>query len=168
VQEPTPPEPKPAAPAPAERLVSVPIAPGASAPADRSGETQPLLIPRPLPAETPGPTITRDGDHATARVPLLGSTVGMYHYSLTHPRGVAVNLPNARANLPIGLHLVRHDGFRTVWIRERPEGGIQIRFGFTRHPTPDEEALEIEPDAVTLRVALPAEGPATAAASAGE
>ena len=54
----------------------------------------------------------------------------------------------------MGLHLLRHDGFRTVWIRNRPEGGVQIRFSFMR-PVTDEQRLELTGDAVSVRVLVP-------------
>jgi hypothetical protein len=98
---------------------------------------------RPLPAGTPGPEILVEGDRAVAVVPVLGSTGGMVHYSLAHPRGLAVNLPHARSALPLGLHEIRREGFRFIWIRELPEGGLQVRFIFT-YPTPDERILDVE------------------------
>jgi hypothetical protein len=142
--------------APGARLASPALPwPGASppAPAIPAGPAPTRLALRALPPGTPGPEISRDGVTATATVPVEGSIEGMFHYTLAHPRGVAVNLPFARATLPLGLHLVQHDGFRTVWIRERREGGVQIRFGFTS-PPPDEQLLELEPDAVKVRVLL--------------
>jgi len=110
-----------------------------------------VVIPAPLPAGTPGPTLETDGDETTALVPVTGSTGKMAHYSLSHPRGLAVNLPLAQSVLPIGLHTIGRDGLRYVWIRERPSGGLQIRFIFTS-PPPDERLLELDEDAVKIRV----------------
>jgi hypothetical protein len=131
-------------------------APAPPAPADAVSAAKPasrVVVPRPLPAGTPGPAVERDGDRATAVVPIEGSTTGMIHYSLTHPRGLAVNLPFARSSLPLGLHALHHDGFRFVWLRELPEGGLQVRFIFAQ-PPPDERVLDVEDQAVKVRVAL--------------
>jgi hypothetical protein len=144
--EPTPVEPVPP-PAPAPRVVQesqpVPVPPPRPV----------LVVPPPLPAGTPGPTIESDGTETTALVPVTGSTQGMVHHSLSRRKGVAVNLPLAQSELPLGLHTVDRDGLRYVWIRERAEGGIQIRFVFS-NPPPDERLLELEEDAVKIRVRL--------------
>jgi hypothetical protein len=146
--EPTPAEPvPPPAPATAPRVVQelppLPVPPPRPA----------LVVPPPLPAGTPGPTIESDGTETTALVPVTGSTQGMVHHSLARRKGVAVNLPLAQSELPLGLHTVDRDGLRYVWIRERAEGGIQIRFVFS-NPPPDERLLELEEDAVKIRVRL--------------
>jgi hypothetical protein len=112
------------------------------------------VVPRPLPEGTPGPDITLENDRVTAVVPIEGSTGGMVHYSLQHPRGLVVNLPYARSTLPVGLHEIRHDGFRFIWIRELPEGGLQVRFTFM-HPLPDERVLDVEGQTIKVRIALP-------------
>jgi hypothetical protein len=125
-----------------------------SASPEATRSTPRLLVPRPLPAGTPGPELTVDGDRATVVVPVEGSTGGMIHYSLARPRGLVVNLPHARPGLPVGVHAVRRDGFRFVWVRELPEGGLQVRFTFTR-PTPDERVLDVEDQGIKVRVALP-------------
>ena len=114
----------------------------------------PLVVPPPLPPDTPGPTIESDGTETTAVVPITGSTKGMMHYSLSRRKGVAVNLPRAQSELPIGLHAIGRDGLRYVWIRERPEGGIQVRFIFS-NPPPDERLLELEDNAVKVRIRVP-------------
>jgi hypothetical protein len=143
-------------------------APAAASPAAPT-PTRALVPLRPLPAGTPGPEINVDGDGAVAVVPVLGSTGGMVHYSLGHPRGLVVNLPHARAALPLGLHEIRRDGFRFIWLRALPEGGLQVRFIFT-HPAPDERVLDVEGEAVKVRIALPggetAQPPAAEAATA--
>jgi hypothetical protein len=108
-------------------------------------------LPPPLPEGTPGPTVATSGAETTALVPVSGSTEGMTHRSLFHPRGLSVNLPQARAVLAPGVHLIERDGLRLVWIRDRGEAGLQIRFIFTS-PPPDERLLELEEDAVRIRV----------------
>jgi hypothetical protein len=95
--------------------------------------------------------VDTDGTETTALVPVTGSTAGMTHHSLLRPRGLTVNLPQAQAALPVGLHRIDRDGLRFVWIRDRAEGGLQIRFVFT-NPPPDERLLELEEDGVRIRV----------------
>jgi hypothetical protein len=143
------PLPPPAAPAPAAAAPAVP----ATVAVEEKKRPQPAPIPEPLPPGTPGPTVVTTDGETTALVPVTGSTAGMFHYSLAHPRGLLVNLPEARSALPLGVHAVGRDGLRFVWIRERREGGLQVRFVFTK-PPPDERLLELEEAAVKIRVRL--------------
>jgi hypothetical protein len=138
-------------PAPSAIIVAMKTETPAPAPAPKPAPPAVVLIPSPLPAGTPGPDIDSDGDETTASVPISGSTAGMVHYSLLRHKGVAVNLPRAQSELPIGLHSVGRDGLRYVWIRQRPEGGIQVRFIFG-NPSPEERLLEVEDDTVRIRV----------------
>jgi len=150
VTVPLPPEPAPAEPLPPP----VPVAKvQESQPVPVPPAPPPVVVPAPLPPGTPGPTIESDGSETTALVPVTGSTQGMVHYSLARRRGVAVNLPLAQSELPLGLHSVGRDGLRYVWIRDRAEGGIQVRFIFT-NPPPDERLLELEDDAIKIRIRL--------------
>jgi hypothetical protein len=136
------------------RLPELPAAPAPTAIAVPPPAPPPVLIPPPLPPDTPGPSIESDGAETTASVPISGSTEGMVHYSLgSHRKGVVINLPLAHAEIPVGLHSIRHDGVRYVWIRNRAEGGISVRFLF-ESPPPDERLLEVTDDAVTVRVRL--------------
>jgi hypothetical protein len=146
-------------PTPVEPVPPVPALPAAKV----AQESQPIrvpppavVIPQPLPPGTPGPTIESDGSETTALVPLTGSTQGMVHYSLSRHRGVTVNLPLAQSELPTGLHSVGRDGLRYVWIRDRAEGGIQVRFLFS-NPPPDERLVELEDDALKIRIRLHAD-----------
>jgi hypothetical protein len=172
VAEKTPAVPPPLVTVPPEPAPAEPARAPASSPVRIVQESQPiavpppppvLVIPPPLPAGTPGPTIESDGDETTALVPVTGSTRGMAHYSLAHRRGVAVNLPLAQSELPLGLHSVGRDGLRYVWIRDRPEGGIQVRFVFS-NPPPDERLLELDDDAVKIRIRMRGEVAAAKAA----
>jgi hypothetical protein len=155
---PAPAAPKIAAAAIAPQVVAAPVTVAPQAP--------PVVIPPPLPAGTPGPEIVSDGNETTASVPVSGSTQGMVHYSLLRRKGVAVNLPRAQSELPMGLHTIGRDGLRYVWIRERPEGGIQVRFIFS-NPAPDERLIELEDDAIKIRVRLHSDVAAQPAAPDG-
>lgn len=152
------PAPVPSPPAQAEVAPAPAPAPAAVSPARAE-----VVVPLPLPPGTPGPDLAREGTLTTVRVPVSGSLAGMTHYSLARPRGLAVNLPFASAELPLGLHVVRRDGIRFVWIRPRPGGGIQVRYIFA-NPPPDEQLLELEPGAIRVRVVTSSEeAPAMAA-----
>jgi hypothetical protein len=169
----------PASPPPAPTLAVATPAP-ATAPVPATTATTPaparpprpvVMMPAPLPPGTPGPTIESDGTETTAVVPLLGSTEGMAHYSLARRRGLVVNLPHAAAAIPNGLHAVNRDGLRYVWIRDRAEGGVHVRFIFA-NPPPDERLLELEDDAIRVRIRLKApvaaEDPAQSVVADGE
>jgi hypothetical protein len=147
--------PEPAAPAPAPVAPAAPMVAAESQPMPvvTKPAPPPLVMPPPLPPDTPGPTIESDGTETTAVVPISGSTKGMMHRSLARRRGVSVNLPLAQSDLPMGLHAVGRDGLRYVWIRERAEGGIQVRFIFS-NPPPDERLLELEDNAVKVRIRM--------------
>jgi hypothetical protein len=144
------PAPAPVPVSPPGRVTIVPVAAVVPPPAPPPPA---LVIPPPLPEGTPGPDIESDGNETTASVPISGSAQGMVHYSLARHKGVAVNLPRAQSELPLGLHTIARDGLRYVWIRDRPEGGIQVRFIFS-NPLPDERLLELEDDTVKIRVRL--------------
>jgi hypothetical protein len=123
-------------------------------PPRRPGEAPPPPAP-PLAVLAPkgarAPEVLLEGDRATASVPVRGSTAGMVHYSLAKPRGVAINLPLAESVLPHGVHVVGRGGFTNVWIRERPEGGIQVRFLFDAKGV-DERVLDVDGQAVKVQL----------------
>jgi hypothetical protein len=150
----TPTPPGPAVVTPAPPMITPVPAPAVVTPAPVAvapPRPAPPPMPEPLPEGTPGPTVDTSGSETTALVPLAGSTARMTHFSLMHPRGLAVNLPLAQTVLAPGLHKVDRDGLRFVWIRDRREGGLQVRFIFTT-PPPDERLLELEEDALRIRV----------------
>jgi hypothetical protein len=141
-----PPRPAPVAPLALPTPVAAPAAaPAPTTPASEEKRKPVTVIPAPLPEGTPGPAVETEGEETTALVPLTGSTAGMFHYSLAHPRGLLVNLPQAQSAIPVGLHAINRDGLQFVWIRERREGGLQVRFIFSK-PPPDERLLELEED----------------------
>ena len=119
--------------------------------------TRPHLALKVLPLGTPGPTLTREGRLIGASVPITGSKAEMSHYSLAHPAGIAINFPHATSLLPLGIHVIRRSGFRTIAILERQGGGIQIRFSFTRGP-PEIQTLEVDDAAVMLKAVFPEAG----------
>jgi hypothetical protein len=114
-----------------------------------------------LPVGTPGPVVTNEAGEIVAVVPVDGSTAGAVHYALTSPRGLAVDLPHARASLPIGRHAVFNDGFRFISIREREGGGLRLAFTYAYY-TPRLLDVTIEEKAIRVRVA-----PAGSAAASG-
>jgi hypothetical protein len=106
----------------------------------------------PVPPDAPGPTLQREGDELVQIVPFEGSTEGMSQYPLAEPRGIAVNLPNARSVLPLGRHSVMNEGVRWVWIRRYERGGIQVRFTLAWR-TPEILGVDVADGAIRLRVA---------------
>jgi hypothetical protein len=139
-----------------ESVVAQPTATPSASEADDGAKTRPVATRLPaklLPPGTPGPEITYEGEWVTTDVPILGSTQGMSHYSLARPPVVVVNLPYAESELPLGIHVIKQNGLRTVTIVERPRGGIQVRFSFVR-PAPAVQALEVNPSAVKVKVSV--------------
>jgi hypothetical protein len=177
---------RPAAPAagtPGPRPIAPPAGSPATSPATPAAPPVSMPVPPPtpriphdpatglpiLPSGTPGPTITYVGRQPPAggagsttreiqaEIPFAGSAEGAIHYVLEQPRGVAINLPQARSLLPLGRHNVQNEGFRHVWIRQQEQGGIQVRFMFA-YRTPQFRALELDEGVVRVRVApLPPE-----------
>jgi hypothetical protein len=152
----SPPPPSPPEQPPPAGPFGKPADPNASAPPQFPHD--PLTGLPPLPAGTPGPTMTvPTPTELQAEVPFAGSAQGAIHFALAQPRGLAVTLPNARSVLPIGRHVLGNEGFRYVWIREPERGGIQVRFMFAER-TPVLRALEVDQGVVRVRVApLPPE-----------
>ena len=101
--------------------------------------------------DVPGPEVRREGDEVVAIVPFEGSAEDWTHYALEQPRGIAVNLPNARSALALGRHTVGGDGFRWVWIRQHERGGIQVRFTLA-YRTPKLRGVEIRDGLIRVRV----------------
>lgn len=110
-----------------------------------------LRTARPVPEGSAGPTAFQEGEELVAEVPFEGSTEGMTHYPLAQPRGIAVNLPNARSVLALGRHSVMNDGVRWVWIRNHERGGIQVRFTLA-YRTPEVRGVEVVDGRIRLRL----------------
>ena len=77
------------------------------------------------PASAPASALQPEG--ATLIIPIEGSLHEARRYVLASPDGVAVNLPHARPKVRFGDYRVQRGGFRTVWIRRRPQGGLHLR-----------------------------------------
>ena len=76
------------------------------------------------------PVVTVDGGRAVVTIPVKGSLEGAKHYRLASPEGVAINLPQGEAGVPVGNYALQKGGYRLVWVRKRPEGGAHLRVFF--------------------------------------
>ncbi len=108
------------APAPA-RPAAAPIAaaPIAAAP--------PVAIP---PSATPGewkPSLTSYQGQPAIIVPVSGSMKGHETFSLDDPPGIFMDLPAGKSAVPMKSYLLHSDDFRSLWVRVRPKGGLQVR-----------------------------------------
>ncbi len=105
---------------------------------------------------TPGPRVSF-GDVTQIVVPISGSVADARHYPLDDPPGVAINVPRARAGVPLGDLELRRGGVRDVLVAER-RGGIQIRVHFTTRTRPPYEVV-VGTDRITVIVGDPATSP---------
>jgi len=76
------------------------------------------------------PVIRAHDGKTVASVPISGSLVGAHHYPLADPRGVVVMLPKAKPTIPYKDYGALGAKFRTIWVRKRDTGGVQLRFIF--------------------------------------
>ncbi len=72
------------------------------------------------------PEVKPLGGAATVFVPVSG-TRGMTTFQMSDPPGIAIDLPHGRAEIPLRSQLLHDDALRSLWVRARPTGGIQIR-----------------------------------------
>jgi hypothetical protein len=77
------------------------------------------------PASAPASALQPDG--TTLIIPIEGSLSEAHRYVLASPDGVAVNLPHARPKVRFGDYRVQRGGFKTIWVRRRPQGGLHLR-----------------------------------------
>ncbi|MDH5671243.1 MAG: PilZ domain-containing protein [Myxococcales bacterium] len=75
------------------------------------------------------------------RIPLRGETRDMRSYPLSSP-GIVIELPHAKATIPIENYGVHHGPVRRVWLRDSEDGGLQVRVIYTREPRRHELRLE--------------------------
>ena len=111
------------------------------------------------PASGSRPRVSVVDDGAlTVSIPVRGSAVGLDHYPLAKPDGIAINLPEATSEIPLGLYHHRKDGLKSVWIRQRDDGITQIRVFFDR----DQHSGEVSVAERRLRIKLTPIAQATA------
>jgi len=122
--------------------------------ADAAKQSEPPAAPRTAPDSTPGTSlpagVTLDEARGTLLVSLRGSVAGAQHYPLANPDGVAINLPAGLPRVSWGDYRVQRAGFRSLWVRKRPDGGTHLRVLVSSGMRPE---LRITPRAVqvTLR-----------------
>jgi hypothetical protein len=125
------------APVAATPAVRAPSAGPSAAAAEPSAAT-PIVVPESPPSPEP----------ARFTLPLVGSLAGAVRYPLRAPRGVAFNLPHARATVRFGTYRPEVAGLRTVWVRALRGGGTHLRFFFDESAAaPD---VELGPEGVEV------------------
>ncbi len=91
----------------------------------------PVPAPVPVPVTTPGadwkPTILFADGQPTIAVPFTGSSKGHETFSLDNPPGIFIDLPAGKAAVPMRSYLLHDNSFRSLWVRVRPKGGLQVR-----------------------------------------
>ena len=100
---------------------------------DTSSQHQASKAPPAQKNSTPSkPVLRRHKGKMVASVPIAGSLAGAHHYPLADPRGVVVMLPKAKSVIPYNDYGDLGDRFRTIWVRKRETGGVQLRFIFSK------------------------------------
>lgn len=134
-------QPQPGALLPTAAVIRVPVPPGVAPDAEDSSVEPAPASPRTTePAEPAGKAAgtepspetspaspSLEPDTATLIIPIEGSLAAARQYVLAKPDGVAVNLPHARPKVRFGDYQVQRGGFRVVWVRKRPQGGLHVR-----------------------------------------
>jgi hypothetical protein len=59
-------------------------------------------------------------------VPITGAK-NLTTFSMSDPPGLAVDLPKGKTEIPLRSYLLHDNAFRSLWVRARPQGGLQIR-----------------------------------------
>jgi hypothetical protein len=94
----------------------------------------PTTTPNPMatattPAATTGdwkPQIVTTGPTPTIFVPVAG-TKGMSTFTMSDPPGLAIDLPKGKTEIAMKSYLLHDEHLRSLWVRARPTGGVQIR-----------------------------------------
>jgi hypothetical protein len=78
------------------------------------------------------PMVTTGGGRDTLVVPLSGGQKPLATFTMSDPPGLAVDLPHGKTTVPLRSYLIHDSSFRSVWVRARPEGGLQIRLHYAK------------------------------------
>ena len=68
---------------------------------------------------------------ATITVPVTG-TRGLSTFSMSDPPGIGIDLPHGKTEVPLRSYLLHDPSFSSLWLRTRPQGGLQIRLHVAR------------------------------------
>jgi hypothetical protein len=88
-----------------------------------------------------GPAVWVSEDLTRVALPIEGDAASMHSYLLSSP-GVVVELPNARTPLLLDNYGVHEGLVKRVWVRETPEGALQVRVIFVRAAVRHEVKVE--------------------------
>jgi hypothetical protein len=119
-------------------------------PADAPGSPAAAPAARATPSSPWRPAVSIAGARARLSVPVAGSTSGLSTFRLTDPPGVAIDLPSARPAVPLRAYPLHREGFRSLWVRERPQGGLQVRVHFAARTN-----VAVESEGGELRISVP-------------
>ena len=73
------------------------------------------------------PLVTTVGGNAAITIPLTGAGKNLSTFVMSDPPGLAVDLPKGRTEVALKSYLFHDGAFRSLWVRSRPAGGLQIR-----------------------------------------
>jgi hypothetical protein len=73
------------------------------------------------------PDIVADDTRATILIPIKGSIEGATYHIGTKPKSVIINLPKAESMITMRFYGIKHDGFRTLWIKKDDNEGTTLR-----------------------------------------
>jgi hypothetical protein len=98
------------------------------------------------------PDISADEGRATILIPIKGSIEGATYHVNTKPKAVYVALPHAESLITMRFYGIKHDGFRTLWIKQGEGEGATLRLmlGDVYSPT-----VEIKDEYVRVIVRKP-------------
>jgi hypothetical protein len=97
-------------------------------------------------------------------IPIKGSTEGATYHVTAKPKTVLITLPKGESMITMPFYSVKHDGFRTLWIKKDDEAGTSIRVVLGDGSDPQ---VEIKDDFVRITVRRQAEAPAPTAGASG-
>jgi hypothetical protein len=72
------------------------------------------------------PQIVTSGPTPTIFVPVTG-TKGMSTFTMSDPPGLAIDLPKGKTEVAMKSYLLHDEHIRSLWVRARPAGGVQVR-----------------------------------------
>jgi hypothetical protein len=98
------------------------------------------------------PDVSADDAHATVLIPIKGSTDGAAYHLTKKPRSVVVNLPKAESLITMRVYPIKHDGLRSLWIKQDPSEGATLRLTMVPGTSPQ---VEIKDEYVRITMRKP-------------
>ena len=101
------------------------------------------------------PDVAADDTRATILIPIKGSTDGSTFHLTKKPRSVVVSLPKAESLITMRVYPIKHDGFRSLWIKQDPSEGATLRLTMVPGTSPQ---VDIKEDYVRITMRKPSPG----------